>query len=227
MNEKRRDQPRLSYLPFIARAAITALARFPDLNATFLHDRTIRWKQVNLGIAVDSDAGLIVPVIRDAGRGTTHRAGPGGRHRRRRRAGPATPSAARRSACRHLHHLQPGISRRGDKSIWQCDAGDLAAFKRVRLHCPEQQQRVSVGTWRRSIAALDKWARWAVAEGHLAAPPFRYVDRVVWTPSGVQRVQVNTCSEPDPGPAPVNFIAFEDYLLWRDVVVSALLPCLV
>jgi site-specific recombinase XerD len=112
---------------------------------------------------------------------------------------------------------------RGGKSIWECDAGDLAAFKRVRLHCPEQQ-RVSVGTWRRSIAALDKWARWAVAEGHLAAPPFRYVDRVVWTPSGVQRVQVNACSEPDPGPAPVNFIAFEDYLLWRDVGLRGRMP---
>ncbi len=49
---------------------------------------------------------------------------------------------------------------RGGKTIWACDAADLAAFKRARLH-GDPEQAVSVSTWRRSIAALDKWPAWA------------------------------------------------------------------
>jgi pyruvate dehydrogenase E2 component (dihydrolipoamide acetyltransferase) len=60
-------EPRLSFLPFIARATSTALAEYPDLNSTFQGTQTIRWGQVNLGIAVDTEAGLLVPVIKDAG----------------------------------------------------------------------------------------------------------------------------------------------------------------
>jgi len=56
-------QRRLTALAFIARAACTALAEFPDLNASFDGERLIRWRDVNLGIAVDTDQGLIVPVI--------------------------------------------------------------------------------------------------------------------------------------------------------------------
>lgn len=55
---------RLSYLALIARVACAALQEYPDLNATFELERLIRWREVNLGIAVDTDAGLIVPVIR-------------------------------------------------------------------------------------------------------------------------------------------------------------------
>ncbi|HEX4729891.1 MAG TPA: dihydrolipoamide acetyltransferase family protein [Solirubrobacterales bacterium] len=58
---------KLSFLPFIARATCAALAEYPDLNATFQGEQTIRWGQVNLGIAVDTEAGLLVPVIPDAG----------------------------------------------------------------------------------------------------------------------------------------------------------------
>jgi pyruvate dehydrogenase E2 component (dihydrolipoamide acetyltransferase) len=57
---------RVSYLSFIARAAMIVLAAHPDLNATFQHERTLRWQQVNLGVAVDTPTGLIVPVIRAA-----------------------------------------------------------------------------------------------------------------------------------------------------------------
>jgi pyruvate dehydrogenase E2 component (dihydrolipoamide acetyltransferase) len=58
---------KLSFLPFIARATCATLAEYPDLNATFRGEQTIRWGQVNLGIAVDTPAGLLVPVIPDAG----------------------------------------------------------------------------------------------------------------------------------------------------------------
>ena len=112
---------------------------------------------------------------------------------------------------------------RGGKSIWVCDAADLAAFKRVRLH-GDPEQAVSVPTWRRSIAALDKWAAWAKYEGLIEELPFRYADKTVWTPNGLQRIRVNAASEPDPGPAPVRFLAFEDYLTWRDVGLAGRLP---
>src|SRR6266567_3145888 len=115
---------------------------------------------------------------------------------------------------------------RGGKSIWECDTADLRAYKRARLHVPGPAQ-VSVSTWRRSIAALDKWAAWALYEGLISELPFRYIDRNVFTPQGMRHVRINAESEPDPGPLPVRFVSFEDYLLWRDVVFSALLPCLV
>jgi pyruvate dehydrogenase E2 component (dihydrolipoamide acetyltransferase) len=57
-------QAKLSFLPFIARAACAVLQGYPDLNATFDGSRLIRWREVNLGIAVDTDRGLLAPVIR-------------------------------------------------------------------------------------------------------------------------------------------------------------------
>jgi pyruvate dehydrogenase E2 component (dihydrolipoamide acetyltransferase) len=60
-------EAKLSFLPFIARATCAALKEYPDMNATFQGTQTIRWGQVNLGIAVDTEAGLLVPVIKDAG----------------------------------------------------------------------------------------------------------------------------------------------------------------
>jgi 2-oxoglutarate dehydrogenase E2 component (dihydrolipoamide succinyltransferase) len=67
LNADRREagEPKLSYLPFIARAACAALGEHPELNATFLGARTILWRAVNLGIAVDTPEGLLAPVIRD------------------------------------------------------------------------------------------------------------------------------------------------------------------
>ena len=106
---------------------------------------------------------------------------------------------------------------------WECDAADLRAYKRVRLHTPGPAQ-VSVATWRRSIAALDKWAAWALYEGLIGQLPFRYVDRKVFTPQGMRQVRINAESEPDPGPVPVKFVSFEDYLLWRDVGLRGRFP---
>jgi pyruvate dehydrogenase E2 component (dihydrolipoamide acetyltransferase) len=62
--------PKLSYLPFIARAACVALGEHPRMNATFLGERTILWQGVNLGVAVDTPEGLLVPVIKDCDRMT-------------------------------------------------------------------------------------------------------------------------------------------------------------
>jgi hypothetical protein len=67
---------------------------------------------------------------------------------------------------------------RGGKTIWDCDGADLRAYKTVRLRT-EGPHRVSASTWRRSVAALDKWVRWSIYEGLLENEPFRYVDRTV------------------------------------------------
>jgi pyruvate dehydrogenase E2 component (dihydrolipoamide acetyltransferase) len=57
----------LTYLPFVARAAVEALRDFPLLNASVVEDSLVVHSEVNLGIAVDlSHEGLIVPVIHRA-----------------------------------------------------------------------------------------------------------------------------------------------------------------
>jgi pyruvate/2-oxoglutarate dehydrogenase complex dihydrolipoamide acyltransferase (E2) component len=70
LNAARREAgaPKLSYLPFIARATCVALGEHPRMNATFLGDRAIHWGVVNLGVAVDTPEGLLVPVIKDCDR---------------------------------------------------------------------------------------------------------------------------------------------------------------
>jgi 2-oxoglutarate dehydrogenase E2 component (dihydrolipoamide succinyltransferase) len=57
----------LTYLPFVARAAVEALRDFPLLNASVVDDSLVVHSEVNLGIAVDlAHEGLIVPVIHRA-----------------------------------------------------------------------------------------------------------------------------------------------------------------
>ncbi len=57
----------LTYLPFISRAVLDALAEFGHLNASVGDGELIVHQRVELGIAVDLDyQGLLVPVIRDA-----------------------------------------------------------------------------------------------------------------------------------------------------------------
>jgi 2-oxoglutarate dehydrogenase E2 component (dihydrolipoamide succinyltransferase) len=57
---------RLTYTAFIAKVAIDALRQFPIVNASLDGDNIIYKKDINLGIAVALDNGLIVPVIRNA-----------------------------------------------------------------------------------------------------------------------------------------------------------------
>lgn len=59
---------KLSYLPFVTRVACDMLRAFPNLNATFERERYVRWGEVNVGIAVDTLQGLLVPVVRGAER---------------------------------------------------------------------------------------------------------------------------------------------------------------
>ena len=59
---------RLSFMPFFVRAACQALKQFPMVNARIDGDHIVYHHYVNLGIAVASDAGLVVPNIKDADR---------------------------------------------------------------------------------------------------------------------------------------------------------------
>jgi pyruvate dehydrogenase E2 component (dihydrolipoamide acetyltransferase) len=57
----------LTYLPFVARAAVDALEQWPYLNSSVGEDELIVHGEVNLGIAVDLDfEGLLVPVVHRA-----------------------------------------------------------------------------------------------------------------------------------------------------------------
>ena len=67
-NERSPEEPRLTFVPFIVKAVTTSLKEFPALNASLdeeageivFHDR------YDIGIAVDTPAGLMVPVVKDA-----------------------------------------------------------------------------------------------------------------------------------------------------------------
>jgi 2-oxoglutarate dehydrogenase E2 component (dihydrolipoamide succinyltransferase) len=56
----------LTYLAFIAKATADALRRHPGVNAAVSGESTILRRDINLGIAVALDWGLIVPVVRHA-----------------------------------------------------------------------------------------------------------------------------------------------------------------
>ena len=63
---KQREGYALTYLPFIARAVSVALAKFPNLNATFDGTQLTLHRRINLGIAVDLNfEGLVVAVVKD------------------------------------------------------------------------------------------------------------------------------------------------------------------
>jgi 2-oxoglutarate dehydrogenase E2 component (dihydrolipoamide succinyltransferase) len=58
---------KLSFLPFFAVAAVEALQRFPIINATVDGDDIIYPPTENISIAVDTERGLLTPVVKDAG----------------------------------------------------------------------------------------------------------------------------------------------------------------
>jgi len=60
---------RITILPFLVQAVVTALRAHPAMNASLDEARgeIVRKKRYDIGMAVDSEDGLVVPVIRDAG----------------------------------------------------------------------------------------------------------------------------------------------------------------
>jgi pyruvate dehydrogenase E2 component (dihydrolipoamide acetyltransferase) len=57
---------KLTYMAFIARVVVEALHRHPILNASIDGENVVYKKDINLGVAVALDDGLIVPVIKNA-----------------------------------------------------------------------------------------------------------------------------------------------------------------
>jgi pyruvate dehydrogenase E2 component (dihydrolipoamide acetyltransferase) len=62
-----REGVKLSFLPFFALAAVEALKQYPVVNASIEGDQIVYHAEENLGVAVDTERGLLVPVIRNAG----------------------------------------------------------------------------------------------------------------------------------------------------------------
>lgn len=57
---------KLSYLPYIIQASIRAMKKVPLMNASLVEEEIIIKKYYNVGIAIDSERGLLVPVIKIA-----------------------------------------------------------------------------------------------------------------------------------------------------------------
>ncbi len=60
------DRP-VSLLGLIARFAVAGLRRFPELNSRVEGDEIVLLDEIHLGFAAQTDRGLVVPVVRDAG----------------------------------------------------------------------------------------------------------------------------------------------------------------
>ncbi len=56
----------LTMLPLVAAATVRALKEFPRINASVVGDSVVIRREINLGIAMDSDEGLLVPVLKRA-----------------------------------------------------------------------------------------------------------------------------------------------------------------
>ena len=63
---EQRNGVKLTYMPFISRAIIASLRKMPIINASIEGDAIRYHQNINLGIAVALDWGLIVPVIKQA-----------------------------------------------------------------------------------------------------------------------------------------------------------------
>ncbi|HZB09399.1 MAG TPA: dihydrolipoamide acetyltransferase family protein [Rubrobacter sp.] len=61
-----REGIKLTYLPFIVKSVVESLKENPVLNSVWDGDRIILRKRINVGVAVDLEDALIVPVITDA-----------------------------------------------------------------------------------------------------------------------------------------------------------------
>jgi 2-oxoisovalerate dehydrogenase E2 component (dihydrolipoyl transacylase) len=64
---EQREGVNLSYLPFVIAATVEALKEHPIVNSEYTDDGIRVKQEINIGVAVALDRGLIVPVVRNAG----------------------------------------------------------------------------------------------------------------------------------------------------------------
>jgi 2-oxoglutarate dehydrogenase E2 component (dihydrolipoamide succinyltransferase) len=58
----------LSFLPFIVQATVRALREYPQMNAAVVDEQVVQRRGIHIGVAVETERGLLVPVVRDADR---------------------------------------------------------------------------------------------------------------------------------------------------------------
>jgi len=63
---EKRYETKLTFMPFFVKAAVAGLRAFPTMNASLDGTNVILHKEINVGIAVALDWGLLVPVIKNA-----------------------------------------------------------------------------------------------------------------------------------------------------------------
>jgi 2-oxoglutarate dehydrogenase E2 component (dihydrolipoamide succinyltransferase) len=63
---EKRYETKLTFMPFFVKAAVAGLRAFPTMNASLDGTNVILHKEINIGMAVALDWGLIVPVIKSA-----------------------------------------------------------------------------------------------------------------------------------------------------------------
>ncbi|MDN5901008.1 MAG: 2-oxoglutarate dehydrogenase, E2 component, dihydrolipoamide succinyltransferase [Brachybacterium sp.] len=62
-----REGAKLTYLPFLMMAAVEGLKTYPQLNSSIDGDKIVYHGSENIGMAADTERGLVVPVIKNAG----------------------------------------------------------------------------------------------------------------------------------------------------------------
>ena len=100
------EAPAIGYTEIAVKLTALALEKHPMLNSRWNGDQIQIWRSVHIGIAVDTEAGLKVPVIRDVPKLSPARA--------RRplscscRACPQRNARRNRAFGKHIHRQQPG-----------------------------------------------------------------------------------------------------------------------
>ncbi len=66
MSEAARKRGTCSFTAIIVQAVAKTLKKYPIVNSSFQEDKIIIYKDINIGVAVDTEQGLIVPVVKNA-----------------------------------------------------------------------------------------------------------------------------------------------------------------
>jgi site-specific recombinase XerD len=117
------------------------------------------------------------------------------------------------------------LAEQRDKTVWEAEQADVAAYHRARRLGPPDTS-IASSTWDRGIATLDKFYRWATANGHVSRPPFSYraPRSSAFLPGRRQPEPVNLAKERRGRRRPPGFVSVEDYLVFRDVGLRGRLP---
>jgi 2-oxoglutarate dehydrogenase E2 component (dihydrolipoamide succinyltransferase) len=65
---EKRHRVRLGFMSFFVKASVEALRQFPEINALIDGDDIVYRRYYDIGVAISTDKGLVVPVLRDADR---------------------------------------------------------------------------------------------------------------------------------------------------------------